>query len=275
MTPTTHLRLAPRWKYLSFALMSAQRTLFYRRTLLLNLLASSIGIIISFYIWQTVFASQTQIATFTWDRMRTYLLLAYAVNLLFNASSSVFRVMLTIRNGNVAYELIRPFDFMQTQLFISLGSVLAEGLFSISLVILIGGFALKILPPASPLSLLLFIISVMLGFLIKFLIKFLVALACFWTLNWLGLYLAQNAVVNIFSGALIPLDFFPGWLYVIAKILPFQGIVHIPLAIYLGDLQGVSLWQAFGFQLLWIVVLWITARLVWFPSLRALEIQGG
>jgi ABC-type uncharacterized transport system permease subunit len=35
------------------------------------------------------------------------------------------------------------------------------------------------------------------------------------------------------------------------------------------------MWQALGIQVLWVGVLWVLARLLWRPSLRALDIQGG
>ena len=47
---------------------------------------------------------------------------------------------------------------------------------------------------------------------LKFLIVYLTSLACFWTQNYLGVHWARQAVVSLFSGALVPLSFFPGWL---------------------------------------------------------------
>ena len=62
------------------------------------------------------------------------------------------------------------------------------------------------------------------------LISFLAALLCFWTVNGVGLIWAQTAVVNLLSGALVPLAFFPYWLRAFAAWAPFQGIIATPLA---------------------------------------------
>ena len=269
------LRLAPRWKYLSILLMAAQRTLAYRRTVLTNLATSLVWLAASYYLWRAVFVSQAQIGDFDWVRMRTYILLAYAVNVLLNSSFSTYRVTYLIRSGDVANELIRPLDFMRAQLAMSLGSALVEGLFSSIIALVIGLAAFQAQLPASPLAGVLFPISVLFGFVVKFLINYLVALLCFWTKNSLGLIWAQTAVVNILSGAVIPLEFFPAWLKGLTLVLPFQAIVNAPLSIYLGGVQGLALLTTLGAQVLWIGLLFGLARLLWLPSLRALEIQGG
>lgn len=269
------LRTRPRWKYLSLLLMSAQRTMAYRRTVLTNLTTSLVWLVASYYLWRAVFVSQTQIGGFDWERMRTYILLAYAVNVLLSSSYSTFRVMFIIRSGDVANELIRPFDFMLAQMSMSLGSALIEGLFSSLVAITIGLLIFHARPPASAWSGALFVVSAALGFINKFMINYLVALLCFWTKSALGLIWAQTAVVNILSGALIPLEFFPDWLRRLTLLLPFQAVVNAPLSIYLGSVQGWAIVTTLGLQLVWVALLVGLARLLWLPSLRALEIQGG
>lgn len=140
---------------------------------------------------------------------------------------------------------------------------------------LLGFLLLGIAPPASVLAALLFLVSVGLGFLIKFLITFMVALLCFWTTNGLGLIWAQTAVINLFSGALIPLQILPGWLQSVALAAPFQGIVYTPVMIYMGAIEGAALWMALGLQLFWVIALWWLVRLMWMPALRTLDLQGG
>jgi ABC-2 type transport system permease protein len=102
-----------------------------------------------------------------------------------------------------------------------------------------------------------------------------VALLCFWTTNGVGLLWGQIAVMNVLSGALIPLALFPDWLRPAVLALPFQAVVHTPVAIYLGDLTGEALLWALGGQRFWVVALWWLARLLWIPASRALTVQGG
>ena len=271
---TQILRIQPRAKYLSLALIAAQRALSYRWTVFINMSTQFVWVIVSYFLWQAVFINQHDIDNFNWDRMKTYIVVSYAVNTLLYASSSVFRMMNLIHTGDIAVELIRPFNFFGAQLSQALGSLLIDGLLG-GLISLSTGIFLGIHPPSSPLNASLFALSTILGFLIKFQIHFLVGLLCCWTLHWMGIYWAETAIVNLFSGSLLPLAFLPGWLGAIASILPFQAIVSTPLAIYFGDIQGYTLVKALGVQIFWILILGILIRQIWFFALRALEIQRG
>lgn len=271
--PLKGLRLKPRSKYLSLFSSSLHRALAYRYTTFLSLVANLVWVIIPYSIWQRVFENSTQVGSFDWDRMRTYIILAYAVNILLTFRVEA-RIINTIRTGNIATELMRPIDYMWAQLAEVLGGVVIDGVASM-LIVLVLGLALHILAPTSIVTILVFIVSVVLGFLVKFMISYITSLLCFWTLNALGLLWLRAAISNIFSGAVIPLEFLPTYLRTFAYLSPFQAVVHIPLAIYLGDVHGGEVFALLALQVFWLIVLWILARALWIPSIRTLVIQGG
>jgi ABC-2 type transport system permease protein len=82
-------------------------------------------------------------------------------------------------------------------------------------------------------------------------------------------------VVNLFSGMIIPLAFFPDAMRPFLRGQPFAGLVDIPFSIYFGGLTG---WTAVGFiglQFAWTVVLAMVGRAWLGRALRHLQIQGG
>ncbi|WNG39125.1 hypothetical protein F0U61_39770 [Archangium violaceum] len=269
------LRQEPRPKYLALVLIGAQRTLAYPRTVLLSLLTNTVWLALSYHLWNAVFSGTSQMGGFDWTRMRTYLLLAQSANLLINASSSVHRMLRLIRTGDIAIELLRPYDVLTSQLAFSAGAALVEGALGALVATGLGLTLLDVLPAASPAAAALFLVSLLLGFLVRFLVSLITSLLCLWTKHWLGLHWMQATLVSVFSGALVPLELYPDWLRSLCLVFPFQGIIHTPLSIYLGDLQGLALLQALGLQALWVVALWGLARALWSPGLRALDIQGG
>jgi ABC-2 type transport system permease protein len=275
-TPLSALRTTPRSPYLALALSAWQRALAYRTGYLLNLLTGLVWVAALFALWRAIYAEAPgqQVGAFDWPTMRTYLVVSYAVNALHSYSSSA-RLVYLIRNGGIATELLRPVDYLRAQLAQSLGAALLEGALGAGLALLMGALVLGVEQPVSLWAAALFLLSVGLGFLIKFLLNYITALGAFWTVEGTGLIWAQMAILNLCSGALLPLTLFPGWLQHILLALPFQGIVYTPLAIYLGRLTGQALAQALGLQLVWLCVLWWLARLLWRPAARALEVQGG
>lgn len=267
-------RLKPRSKYLSLFVAAAQRAVAYRQSILIGVVANSVWVIIPYFLWQAIFTETPQVGTFDWERMRTYIVLAYAINILLSFGVEA-RMMYNIRNGDVATELMRPIDYLKAQFAEASGAAVTEAALAIPLVLVFGVVVIHILPPASLLYAILFIISVALGYVVKFLISYMTGLICFWTLNALGLLWTRAALTNIFSGAFIPLSFLPGVLQTAALILPFQAIVYTPIRIYFGELAGGDLALAVGVQLFWCIALWLLARVVWRPSIKALTVQGG
>lgn len=268
------MRLAPRPKYLALALVAMQRSLAYRGTLLLSMVSNLVWVAVLYYLWRAVFSSHRSVGGFDWDRMRTYVVLSYGVNVLLSFNSEA-RMMATIRTGEVASELARPVDYLGAQLAQALGSAVVEGLLGGALALLLGVVALHILAPASVAAALLFLPSVALGFLVKFLISYLTGLLCFWTVNSLGLLWARAALTNVLSGALIPLQLFPDALRGLALASPFAAVVNAPVAIYLGTTTGAALIGTLALQAAWVAILWALAQALWIPSVRALTVQGG
>jgi ABC-2 type transport system permease protein len=267
-------RTSPRSPYLSLTLSALQRALVYRASYLLNLLIGLIWVAALYALWQSIYAGQRQVGNFDWPTMRTYLVVSYAISTLHSYSSTA-RLVYLIRNGGVAAELLRPVDFKCAQLAQVLGAALLEGVIGAGLTLLVGIPLLEVAPPVSLVAALLFLLSVGLGFLIKFLLNFLTAVGAFWTIEGQGLIWGQLAILNLCSGALLPLTLFPHWLQKLLLLLPFHGILFTPLTIYLGQVQGIALASALLQQIGWVVILWWLTRLLWRPAMRALEVQGG
>lgn len=276
MTRTTALTPAyrPRNRYAGIVAVSVQQAIAYRFTAFTSIIANFLWIIILFYLWRAAFSGRNQIEGFTWDQMRTYILLAYGINALVGFFAAA-KMMAAIRQGTIVIDLIRPINYLRSQLATTSGLAIVEGAISFVLVLVVGLLVFDIQIPATVLAGVLFPVSLLLGFLTKFLFVFLVSLLAFWTTNSVGLNWAQTALVNIFAGVLIPIQFLPDWLRPFAEWSPLRGIASTPVGIYLGQYEGGRLLLILGVQLAWVVALWLAAEWAWPRAFRAVEIQGG
>jgi ABC-2 type transport system permease protein len=81
--------------------------------------------------------------------------------------------------------------------------------------------------------------------------------------------------VNLLSGMIIPLAFFPDALRPFLRAQPIAGLVDIPFSIYFAGLTGTDALGAIALQFLWVVVLVLLGRW-WLGSVMGrLQIQGG
>jgi ABC-2 type transport system permease protein len=209
----------------------------------------------------------------SWPQMRTYLLVAFACGAVVSLFAD-FRMAGRIQSGMVSVDLTRPVDYQTARFAETLGGVWIEiGVVVVAWATVIAAFGATDLP--GPAQLALFAVSIAAVVPLKFLIVYIAGLTCFWTKNYLGVNWARIAVVNLLSGAMVPLSFFPGWLRILVEYLPFAGVASTPALILTGGLDGAAAVRSIGLQIVWALVLWFGARGVWRVAVRQLTIHGG
>ncbi|HYI25686.1 MAG TPA: ABC-2 family transporter protein [Thermomicrobiales bacterium] len=268
------VRAEPRPKYVSIALTSFQQAITYRFTTLTNIALTFIWVFILYFLWQAAFNEEAIIQGFTWDDMRTYVVIAYGLNALVGWRISS-NMMFTIRTGEILRDLTRPLNYCTSQLSVATGWAMIEGILSLILTLVVGLVFIGIRPPDSAAAGALFAVAVVLGFFTKALVVFCVSLLTFWTLNGVGIAWSREAVINILSGTIIPLAMMPGWLRVIAEVSPLRGVVSTPLMIYLGKAEGTNALALLALSAGWLVAMALFANWAWQAAFNRVEIQGG
>lgn len=180
-----------------------------------------------------------------------------------------------IRTGDVAIDLYRPVGIVGWYLASDLGRAAYHLLTRGVGPTLIGFLVFHISLPSSPLTALAFAVSLVLAVVVSFAIRFLVASSAFWLLDQSGVKVMSGAFATFFSGMMLPLVLFPGWLGTLARALPWASYVQVPADVWLGKHTGVDLLAALGFQVLWAVVLLVACHGVLRLATRKVVVQGG
>ena len=160
-----------------------------------------------------------------------------------------------IRTGDVAIDLYRPVGILGWYLAGDLGRAAYQLLTRGVGPLLVGVLAFDIALPTSVLTAGAFAVSLVLAVVVSFGIRFLVASTAFWLLDQSGVKVMTGAFAIFFSGLMLPLVLFPGWLGTLARALPWASYVQVPADIWLGKHAGGDLALALGFQVMWAVVL--------------------
>lgn len=180
-----------------------------------------------------------------------------------------------VRTGDVAVDLYRPVDLQAWWLSIDLGRaafhLVGRGLPPL----LAGALLFDLRGPPDPAAWLGVLASIPLAVLVSFAIRYLVALSAFWLLDDRGVTMVLAVLAEFFTGLLVPLVLFPGWLGTLANALPWACILQVPADIWLGKHQGLDLLAALGQQALWAAVLLGAGRLLGAAAHRRVVVQGG
>ena len=80
---------------------------------------------------------------------------------------------------------------------------------------------------------------------------------------------------QFFSGALIPLWFFPDKLRRISEILPFQHIYFSPISIFTGTANGSDIMKILFMQWVWILIFYCIGKMIWNYAVQKITVLGG
>ncbi|WP_341854876.1 ABC transporter permease [Brachybacterium sp. GPGPB12] len=110
---------------------------------------------------------------------------------------------------------------------------------------------------------------------VAFLADMMVNLAAFWLVETRGLTVVYNATMNLLSGFLIPIVWFPDWSLAIARATPFPSMIQTPIDTLSGRVPPAEALGLIGVQIGWTAVLALAAWAILRAGTRSLEVQGG
>lgn len=261
-------------KYKGFAGCAISEKLNYRAKLLLGILNSGVSMAASLFLWKVLFQEQAEISGYTWNEMALYLLIAFLMRATLG-NSTESKISWSVLDGSIAMDLTKPISFQSRCLFEAIGASLVEGIIALVLAVTAAIVLCDVRFLAEPERFLLLFLSLALAFLVKFCVSYLAGLCCFFTSNGYGVVYLRQVITDIFSGALLPISFYPIWFQKAANILPFQSIVYTPTQVFLGRLSGRDAVNVLLLQLVWVIVLWVFGHFFFRFAIRKVTIQGG
>jgi ABC-2 type transport system permease protein len=259
--------------YAQIVSLWVQTAFAYRAELAIELAALLLKIFLLRVVWTAVYAGRAEVDGVTLAEVISFTTLAN-LQLYLLASQLAGYLYGRVRQGMIAVDLARPAPFLGQLMAHQVGGTCAFGpfvLLAAPLAFLAGG----VQAPASVSAGLLYLASLALAYLITTLVSALIGMLAFWTTEIWGVRTMVDFVSQFFSGALVPLWFFPPAVRLAAEWLPFQGQAFLPLSIFLGRVEGWEALRALGVQAAWVAGLGLLVVLVWRRAMRRITVQGG
>src|SRR5215216_514424 len=244
--------------------------LVYRFGFLFNILGNLVYLGVAYYLWKSIYRYSDTIRGLTFNETFIYVALGSAIFILLKTYAD-WIMHFEIREGAIATYLTKPIDYQIYALFANFGAMLMN-LTAITVpTALVMLFVFKVQIPAG-LGLFLFPIGLLLAFLISFSIDYFVGLFAFYSESVWGLSITKEIIVTVFSGALIPLQFFPDAMQRILYWLPFQAIYYTPLTMVAKPNLGLETFlPMLGIQIFWVVALFALTRLFYIQAIKVLR----
>lgn len=252
-----------------FLMMLAYRVNYYS-----GIVIYAINIGAYYFLWEAIYGDKPTLAGFSVSQMTTYVAVSWMARA-FYFNNLDREIANEIKDGSVAIQMIRPYNY----LFVKMMQGFGEGLFRF-LLFMIPGMVLACLLfpvtlPTNPGIWAVYLVMLFFSFLINSQINILTGLSAFFVESSEGMMRMKRVAVDLFSGVVVPISFFPGWLELAMKWLPFQAITYLPSSVFTGRVAGSAVWHVFGLQLLWFVLLLFPIAWLWRTARKRLFVQGG
>jgi ABC-2 type transport system permease protein len=260
--------------YLAIARGSFMIGVVYRFGFIFTILGNIIYLGVAYYLWRSIYQGADVLRGLTFNQTFLYVGLGSAIFILLKTYTDWY-MNFEIREGIIAMYLTKPIDLGFYMLFVSLGTLVMNIMAITIPTVLMMTLVFKVQFVFGP-GLLLFPLSLLLAFLVSFCIDYSIGLLGFYSESIWGMSTTKEIIVTAFSGALVPLQFFPDAIEKILMWLPFQAIYHTPLMMITKPDQG---WDVYipmlAVQLLWVLGLFVATRLFYNQAIKVLRVSGG
>lgn len=274
-------------RYRPFFKAGMMDMLAYKFNLYTWLLVSSLQVACLVFLWLGVYQSSLEginsiINGFNYKEMLVYIVFINIFNFVTLDENTLWTIDTEVHDGTIAMSFVKPISYRLRMLFTTFGAfatrvlVIGIPLFIISYGIFYGiGFIVIKSALDFILHLILFIISQMCSLILYDTFSYIFGILCFYTTSSFGLNQLMNVVLKFFSGSLIPISFFPGIMKDICYYLPFAGISQNPILILINKASYIESLKYIGLSLIWIILLNLIAKLLFYTASKKVTVQGG
>lgn len=260
-------------KYLILIKTQFKDNFVYRMSTLAGIIVGIIQVYVLYYIWFNVYDNADKMVGYSLKQISTYVIFSTVIYRLIELGITL-KIADLVRSGEIALKLIKPINFISSLFFESIGSLIASVLTIVIPIFVFCIFAIGIYIQTDLLTILLFVVSVLLAIIISIYVDIFFGLLSFWTENGWGLRVIRQALIKLFSGAIVPLTFMPLWFKNVCDFLPFKTLIDVPINIYIFGASKSS-YLSVGIQLIWVIALMIITNALYKVIIKKLNINGG
>jgi ABC-2 type transport system permease protein len=180
-----------------------------------------------------------------------------------------------VQDGTLSGELIKPIHPILTNTLVNDIAFKALNIMILTPIWIV--LALLFKPNFASVSIGGILISIpilLLGYSINFLLSGAITSLAFWTQRVYSIHEFYYAMILLFAGQFVPLKLMPAVIQNIAKFLPFQLFMYVPIQMIQGKLSSTEIVQGYMAGILWFLVAWLLFRWVWREGVKRYSAVG-
>ena len=266
--------------YREFARIGFVNILAFRLRYYTGIITYLINVTVYYFIWKAVYgpasgaSAGATLAGYNLPQMLTYVSIGWIIRS-FYWNTIDQEMAYEVLEGKIAMEFIKPLSVQWMWIARAAGESTFRLILLTAPTALVIALMFPVHGPSSTAHFALFLVSAAGSFLLMAAINFMIGTCAIPLKSILALIRAKFWLIELLSGLLIPLSFFPGPLQKISHWLPFEHIAYTPLQIYLGKLGLADAGWALARELGWVALLLWLGHLWWDRATQKITIHGG
>ncbi len=247
----------------------------YRMTFWASIFNILIKLVAMGMVWKAVYGQQGNLIQYSEKQMLIYSTVSIALAQCMTWWDGPHMYALnSIKKGTIIFDITRPVNFMY-QLFCRGSSVFFINIIIYFLPTIFLGNLIFDLHMNFSLHIILFLISIILGYLILFGFQMLLSLVSVITLELDGVLLFFHAVMIILSCEIVPLEMYPMFLQKLVSYFPFKYIFYFPLVVISERIDLYFFVNNLMVEVMWILAIYVFGIFFWSRIRKFICIQGG
>ena len=255
--------------------ISTKDRIIERSQVIFWLFLSITPLLVSLFIWKSVYSSGENVAGYSLAELTTY---TFCSSILSWIKIQVhWRTSRDIASGKLSGHLLRPFHYISYRFFRTIADRSVDILISIPAFFALAIFLKPlILLPKNPVQVLTTIAFVIpLTVLLGFFYTLCLGQISFWTLEAGGIFYLANSLAQFAGGGFLPIPAFPEPWRTILTALPFRYFFSFPINVYLGKIPPNEVLFGILAQIFWVIALGAFASTLWKRGLQKYGAYGG
>ena len=251
------------------------RQMVYRTNAYAYRIGNVLEILVQIVIWTAIFRKASIVKGYTYQEMMTYIIIGWMLAFLMTNFNFEEIISNRIQKGELSNFLSKPVDYVNYLIVLSI----ARAIFTIGVAVLIVSLVLFVFRQnfiiSGDVSMWLVLIAmVLLGYFINLFISILVGFLSFWTVDNSGIFYSIHTLKQFLSGMYFPINILPAIFLNFSLAFPFIYTFYYPAQLYLGKVSVKQGLFGLGFEIVWLVILYIAIKVVWKRGLKKYESVG-
>ncbi len=246
----------------------------YRANLFMYIFYWLVSPIIYLAVWTSIANANGNVSGLTANDFITYyMILLICDQLTSNIVLHIFAYK--VQDGTLSGELIKPIHPMLTNTLVNDIAFKTLNLIFLTPIWIV--LALLFKPDFASVSIngiLLSIPALLLGYSINFLLSGVITSLAFWTTRVYSIHEFYYALILLFAGQFVPLQLMPDVIQNVAKFLPFQLFMYLPIQMIQGNLSSTEIAEGYIAGAVWLVIALTLFRWVWREGIKRYSAVG-